>query len=149
MSPKSEDALAKLHPRPIGFALFCTAVIACAFALNPDPSGHGTHTQLGLGACPFYTQFDMPCPACGMTTSVTHWFHGDLVTSALTHPLGALFALCISVGFLWGWKEVVWPRGGWPRLLSALRLRWRLMTVASCLAVLASWAYTLSTHGAL
>jgi hypothetical protein len=55
-----------------------------------------------------------------MTTAVTHWFHGDLVTAGLTYPLETLFALFISVGFIWGWKEVVRPQGHWPRLLSAI-----------------------------
>ena len=97
----------------------------------------------------FNERFDMPCPACGMTTSVTHWFHGDLGTSVLTHPLGALFALCVSVGFALGWKEFVWPRGHWQRLSGGIRRRWRTLGVSLCIAIGLSWVYTLSKHGAL
>ena len=99
--------------KPLALALFCTTVIAIALALDADPRGHST-TQLGLSECGFKAYFNIPCPACGMTTSVTHWFHGEPLLALATQPFGAAFALLVSIGFLWAWKETIWPgANGW------------------------------------
>ena len=43
-------------------------ITAIAAVLRPDPSHHGTHTQLGLPPCPAVLLFHRPCPGCGLTT---------------------------------------------------------------------------------
>ncbi len=135
--------------KPLTLAVFCTAVLSVAIALDPDPRGHSTHTQLGLSECGFKTQFGVPCPACGMTTSVTHWFHGAPLDAVKTHPLGAFFALTVSMGFLWGWREAIWPRkDGWERTFAWVHTRWWQLVGAGVFALLANWVYTLWTHGA-
>lgn len=50
-------------------------VTGIALWLKPSPLGHGTHTQLGLPACPSVVLFDRPCPGCGLTTSWTNMVH--------------------------------------------------------------------------
>lgn len=64
--------------------------------LTPDPSGHGTHTQLGLPPCGFLWLTGLPCPACGLTTSFAWLAHGHLWASLRAHPLGLpLFVLAV------------------------------------------------------
>ena len=79
-------------------------VLACALAaivgftvlgtlVEPDPEGHGTHEQLGLPPCSTMELFGVPCPGCGVTTSVTLASRGRLADSFSTQPFGLLLAL--------------------------------------------------------
>lgn len=68
------------------------------FLLVPDPSGHGTHVQLGLAPCLPMQRYGIPCPACGLTTAVTHFAHGELGASLVVQPLGfALGAVALAL----------------------------------------------------
>ena len=58
--------------------------------LNPNPSGHGTHMQLGLPPCPSVLMFGRPCPGCGMTTSFSYCAKGDFVDGFKVHPFGPI-----------------------------------------------------------
>jgi hypothetical protein len=60
------------------------------FLLTPDPSGHGTHTQLGLPPCPSAFLFDRPCPGCGLTTSFTATVQGQFGAAFRAHPFGPI-----------------------------------------------------------
>src|SRR5690348_8767324 len=64
-----------------------TVIGAC---LSPDPSGHGTHQQLGLPPCPSVLLFNRPCPGCGLTTSWTATIHGHFAEAFAAHPLGPI-----------------------------------------------------------
>lgn len=70
------------------WALVFVGLVAVAFALRPDPNGHGTHTQLGLPPCPSVLMFRRPCPGCGMTTSYSHMARGQFVQAFRAHPFG-------------------------------------------------------------
>lgn len=74
-------------------------VLLIARRLEPNTSGFGTHTQLGLPGCLFQHWTGLPCPACGLTTSFSLLAHGSLHDGVACHPLGALlFTLtCLSV----------------------------------------------------
>ena len=61
-----------------------------SFRLSPNPSGHGTHTQLGLPPCPSVLMFGRPCPGCGMTTSFSYCTKGDFINGFKVHPFGPL-----------------------------------------------------------
>ncbi|MDW8361967.1 MAG: DUF2752 domain-containing protein [Myxococcales bacterium] len=69
------------------------AVLTTAALLRPDPSGHGTHTQLGLPPCGFHVVTGLPCPGCGMTTSFAHMVRLEIVPAALANPFGVPLAL--------------------------------------------------------
>jgi len=97
-----------------GVWLFTTIVGA---ALHPDPSGHGTHTQLGLPPCPSVILFNRPCPGCGLTTSFTAFIHGDWAFAFHAHPFGPIMYLGMTVcAFLclYGWIKGLRLDGGGP-----------------------------------
>jgi len=89
-----------------GVWLFVTVT---SLALHPDPSGHGTHTQLGLPPCPSVLLFDRPCPGCGLTTSFAAFVHGQFAFAFHAHPLGPLLYLGITV---WAWLAIY----GWIKM---------------------------------
>jgi hypothetical protein len=76
-------------------------VLLVARSLQPNTSGFGTHTQLGLPGCLFMHWTGLPCPACGLTTTFSLLAHGSLRAGVACHPVGALlFTLtCLSVPF--------------------------------------------------
>lgn len=104
--PRRRDAAAQMTL--FGAWLFITA---CGLYLHPDPSGHGTHTQLGLPPCPSALLFDRPCPGCGLTTSFTALLHGQFGLAFHAHPLGPFLYLGLTAwallgfyGFFRGWR---------------------------------------------
>lgn len=79
------------------FVLWLIATGIGAFMLNPSEAGHGTHRQLGLPPCGSVVMFDRPCPGCGMTTSWTHFIHGDFTQSFQPHPLGPIVYMLFTL----------------------------------------------------
>ena len=80
----------------------CWSCAACVLVLSrwlrPDPSGMGTHRQLGLPACALLTLTGLPCPACGLTTAFAHMARWHLSAALRANPLGVpLFALTVAV----------------------------------------------------
>lgn len=124
------------------FAAGFLGILVLSAWLKPDPSGHGTHVQLGLPPCAMLQTTGYPCPSCGMTTAFAHAARGDLLNAARAQPMGALLALGCSIGFwiaLYG--AVLGVRLGpvaqrlfAPRMIILLAATWA-----------ASWAYTIAT----
>src|SRR5436853_5060306 len=75
------------------FFLVWLGITGVAAVLHPDPTGHGTHEQLGLPPCPSVLLFDRPCPGCGLTTSWTALIHGDIGFAFHAHPFGPVLYL--------------------------------------------------------
>ena len=71
------------------------AITALGLWLHPNPSGHGTHTQLGLPPCPSVLVMGRPCPGCGLTTSWANVLHGNLGAAWSANPFGPV----LYVGF--------------------------------------------------
>lgn len=69
-------------------ATACAGVLLLARTLTPSATGVGTHIQLGLPPCGFLALFQLPCPACGLTTAFAHLAHGAVAASLAAHPLG-------------------------------------------------------------
>lgn len=61
----------------LGAAVFLLAAWLCPYDSEGQPLSHGTHRQLGLPPCHFQSLLGLPCPSCGMTTSVSLCMHGD------------------------------------------------------------------------
>ncbi len=72
-----------------------------ASTLSPDPSGMGTHEQLGLPPCGLKALFEIPCPACGMTTSWVWFCHGHWLRSAQSNLGGFMMALLALPAAAW------------------------------------------------
>ena len=94
----------RVQDRLVGITLFApsAAVLATAAWLTPDPSGMGTHRQLGLGGCAVLTMTGLPCPMCGMTTTFTHMAHFQVVEALLNQPFGPVLFLCTVAAALIG-----------------------------------------------
>lgn len=80
-----------------GFALLGCLVFFVAALLSPydaagRPLAHGTHRQLGLPPCALKTLTGLPCPSCGMTTSISLVMHGDLVAAREANWAGVVVA---------------------------------------------------------
>lgn len=92
--------LADMDHREIRFhrdiLLLCAAVVAAACVLQVLPNGRvaiiGFADHPLPHSCLSRSLFGIDCPACGLTRSFIHLFHGDLRASWDTHRLGWLFA---------------------------------------------------------
>lgn len=103
-------------PRPVpsrvergaagGFALLGCLVFVVAAILSPydtegRPLSHGTHRQLGLPPCVMKALTGIPCPSCGMTTSISLVMHGDLAAASEANPAGLIVAGLGLVATVW------------------------------------------------
>lgn len=91
----------------LGIAAACLFVLYTAGTLRPDPSGMGTHRQLGLAGCGFLSATGMPCMSCGMTTAFAHTARGELIAATAAQPMGAALALaCVAATVLGTWTAL-------------------------------------------
>jgi len=118
------------------------AILGIGAWLEPDASGHGTHTQLGMAPCTFLLMTRLPCAACGMTTAVTHAAHGNLVDAFITQPAGALFAIAMAATALVCAYSLVRGVRIAPLALGLTRPKPLIVAVA---IVLAAWLYKVIT----
>ncbi|MAE66033.1 MAG: hypothetical protein CMJ18_17310 [Phycisphaeraceae bacterium] len=105
-------APARRRERWIAAVVFtaCAGGLALGFRLAPDPSGLGTHAQLGLPQCGMLAATSVPCPTCGCTTAFSLATHGRLFNAFHTQPTGAALAVAAAVmvwisGYAW-WRGV-------------------------------------------
>jgi Protein of unknown function (DUF2752) len=97
-----------------------------AAALLPVLPGHP-----GL-ACPLRAATGIPCPLCGMTTSVEETVRLDLEAAVAANPAGV--AVAVAVLLLFGRRQP-----------TALRLPWLALPVA----LLAMWVWELNRFSIL
>jgi hypothetical protein len=122
------------------FAVLLIGLLVTACLLNPDPSGQGTHRQLGLLPCSFKMLWEIPCPVCGMTTSWAHFVRGAWSLSAQANIGGFALALC-ACGAIGTCVRAAWT--GRPATHTTL---WTFaLALISVLAIsLTQWAIRLS-----
>ncbi len=123
------------------FAMACAVVIGFVVLgvfVGADDRGYGTHERLGLPPCGLMALAGIPCPGCGVTTSVALAAKGRFIDSFVNQPFGLLFAFG-SVGFAF-WSFWLHFRGR--DLYAAAREfrlgRWGLLLGA---AMCVSWIY--------
>ena len=118
-------------------------LLVVAATLRADPSGSGTHQQLGLPACGWMAMFNRPCPACGMTTAFAHAASGNLVGAALAQPFGTALAVTVAAAF---WVGAFAAVTGSPavKLFGKLLMPRFLWVFGAFWAV--SWAYKVAVH---
>ena len=125
-------------------ALGAGAVLTLAAVLVPSASGHGTHTQLGLGACTFLTWTGHPCPMCGATTTFALLAHFRFLEGLANQPFATLLfgitcGLC-SIGV----AEVLDPRHRWSRVADWFARYEAVAAIGFVAAMLVSWLYVLA-----
>lgn len=129
-------------------AAACLAVLVTAAWLRPDPSGLGTHRQLGLAPCGLLATAGIPCPTCGMTTSFANLAHGRVLDSLRGQPAGTVLGALTAVAF---WVATYVAITGRPGAAVVRRLPLTAALLALLAVVLAGWAYTIAVvlrHGA-
>lgn len=120
-------------------AVFLAAPLVIATRLEPSASGIGTHQQLGLPPCTAQMLWAVRCPACGMTTSWSHFVRGQFVLSMHANVAGTLLAVitCTAVVVLLsGAASGKMPRRGW--LVAAA---WAMVT--TLVIATGDWAWRL------
>jgi hypothetical protein len=122
-------------------ALGALGVLVVARLVTPDPSGFGTHEQLGLPRCLFRALTALPCPSCGLTTAFAYMVRFDAVGATRAHALGApLFLAAVAavpvalVGAMRAWR--------FAPVMRALRVREAAIVVGVALAL--AWAVRLA-----
>lgn len=85
----------RLQPRIVAGVVVISLIVPLVVAgqLQPSPSGLGTHQQLGLPPCTMRVLWDLRCPACGMTTSWSHFVRGEWLSSLIVNIGGFLLAM--------------------------------------------------------
>lgn len=85
-----------------GLAVFFLVAGGVGLAeLEPDPRGFGTHQQLGFPGCTLRTLFGIPCPGCGVTTSLALFARGRFVESAVVQPVGFALGMVLAGVVVW------------------------------------------------
>ena len=88
------------------WSVLLIAAFSVAVSLEPDPRGYGTHRALGLPPCSFQFLLGIPCPSCGMTTSIAHFVRGQFLASAQANVAGLLLGLFCAVQIPWCWISI-------------------------------------------
>lgn len=102
-------AMRPMLVRWLALAVFIASVtlLWLAIRLRPDPSGFGTHQQLGMAPCGILIRYGLPCPTCGMTTAFSHTVRGQWLKAIMVQPggfvlcVGAMIAAVVSMMTLW------------------------------------------------
>lgn len=126
----------------LGAALGGLLVLAVlGLFVDPDPRGFGTHEKLGLPPCKPMEWWNVPCPGCGVTTSVSLAAHGRFWASMRNQPFGFFVALALPAFAIWcAWHAL---RGrDLNNAVHGVRVgRWGI--ALGCF-MLAAWAYKLA-----
>lgn len=136
-----------VHLRPIsrsarlwavGVGVVACALLATAAWLTPDPSGLGTHRQLGLPPCNMVLLTGLPCPTCGMTTAFAHMVRGRLISAVVVQPAGAVLALGVMAAAVASWGMAITGWGWCPPRDTA---SWFRLFIGFGVIAALSWAY--------
>jgi len=122
-------------------------LLGLAAWMQPASEGLGTHEQLGLPECGWILTMNLPCPTCGMTTAFAHAADGDLRSSLVTQPMGAMLALGTAVMFVAALITLVSGTGVFVQLAGrswTTRTPWAIAGL-----LLIAWAWKMATHRGL
>jgi|SRR5215475_9314240 len=125
----------------LAVAVSSIALLLIARLLRPSVEGVGTHRQLGLPPCAFLHFTGIPCPSCGLTTSVAHAARLHFYESVVTQPFGfvvfIIAVLCAPLSIYFIHRRVPWS--------NLNRLRGRKLTIYLMIALfILSWLYKIA-----
>lgn len=107
--------------------LLVSALLLSGFGLaawiQPDPRGFGSHQQLHLPPCTFQSQFHLPCPACGMTTSFAHFVRGHWLQALRSSTTAFVLAIECLLALMWCLISV-WRQQSWLLVRLDLAVAW-------------------------
>lgn len=112
-------------------------MVVAAF-LKPDPTGAGTHRQLGQPSCTMLVVTGYPCPTCGMTTAFAHAVRGRWISAFHAQPFGWLLAVTSMFGTCVAAVSVVTGRA-W--VVNWYRIRPTKVVFGILLLCAAGWGY--------
>lgn len=112
--------------------------------LEPDPSGHGTHLQLGLLPCSFYVLTGLPCPLCGATTSFALMADGRPWDAFFNQPFATFLAVSCAIGFVLALAELIQPAGPASRALTWLSERDATAAAIFLVLMFSGWTYKIA-----
>lgn len=116
-------------------------ILVLGVLVEPDPRGIGTHERLGLPPCRPMQWWNVPCPGCGVTTSLALLAHGHPLDSLRNQPFGFLMSILLAAYGAWA---VVWTLRG-RDLYATLRVaRLGRATIVLGAVMLVSWVYKLA-----
>jgi len=97
-----------------------------------------------LDPCGFKQRYNLPCPACGMTTSAVAFAGGKIIKSLYIQPAAWLFCSVLVVGAFFAFIIAVF--GIYFRFIGRFfaEVGVRYIILAVIVVVLAGWAVTLS-----
>jgi Protein of unknown function (DUF2752) len=143
---RADTALARwVRGTLVGIAAGLAAVFAVALWIRPyDPDGRplvmGTHRQIGLPPCTFYSLTKLPCPSCGMTTSFALLVRGDIWNSLRANAVGTLLAAFCLALIPWNVASAIRGRlyfvGSWEQVLTRLVIAFLILLIARWLIVI-------------
>ena len=115
-------------------------LVLFALFVTPDPRGYGTHTHLLLPECKTIEWWGVPCPGCGVTTSICLAAHGRLLASFHNQPFGFVCALLLAAAPLWAsWQAL----NGRDLYLEAGKLTWKPWLAVGGVLIVAAWIWKL------
>jgi len=113
-------------------------LLGVAAWLKPDPSGMGTHRQLGLSSCSLPMLTGYPCPSCGMTTAFAHAVRGQFIDAFMAQPAGLCVALATGVVVMLAGYSAVTGRS-W--CINWYRIPARWLTLGVIGVILGAWGF--------
>lgn len=122
-------------------AVPCWTLIAFAASLPPQKAGYGTHEQLNQPPCSFLVRYHIPCPTCGMTTSMAAMARARAAEAFAAQPAGVILFLAVAAFAVFGTAETITGRD-MLRYLAVRRWRWWL--IAAIVVPLAGWGVKLA-----
>ena len=121
--------------------LVLVGVAVLGIWVDPDPRGFGTHEQLGLAPCRTMDVVGIPCPGCGVTTSVSLLWHGELWASFLNQPFGFLLGLLVPLASL---GAVVRHLRGGDLYADSLKMRWGKWMIGLASVMVLAWIFKIT-----
>ena len=122
-------------------ALVFVGVMVLGAFVDPDPRGFGTPEQLGLAPCRTLDVIGIPCPGCGVTTSVSLLWHGELWASFLNQPFGFLLGLLVPLAAL---GAVVRHFRGGDLYADTLKMRWGKWLIGLASVMVLAWIFKIT-----